>query len=397
VFGKIGTMYATHRGDFFSQALNLQANGDATLSQVKYPQNIQNTTGEAGFRGSFSTGFVKHTLVLSGSRLENTNAYAISFLSGHKTNIYSPTAITQWPTDPGDPVKSAEYALSSVAIADTMHAFDDRVLLILGTRRQRVKETDFNDGVGSTAYDQSAWTPMVGLVVKPLSNLSLYANVIEGLSQGTTVGVDYLNANEVFPPYKSKQIEFGIKWDAGSVTNTLSVFQIKQPGTLVDYSTSPLPTLRLNGEQRNRGIEWTMFGEIAHGVRVLGGVTYTQARLVKTQGGAQDGNEAPGVAPWDANLGVEWDTPWAPGLTLSGRVVNTSSQYVDSGNTIKLPSWTRLDIGARYATRISGKDVVFRAGIRNVFNKRYWEGVPASGYATVGAPRTFMLSATLDF
>jgi len=396
-FAKIGRMYAKHRGDFFSQALNLQANGDATLSQVKYPQNIQTTTGEAGIRGKFNTGRIKHAFVLSGSRLESTNSFAISFLGGQKTNIYAPGAIAQWPADPGDPVKSAKYILSSIAVADTLSALEDRVLLTLGVRRQTVKQTDFNDGVGSTAYDQSAWTPMVGLVVKPIDSFSLYANVIQGLSQGQTVGADYLNVNEVFPPYKSKQIELGAKWDTGNLTNTLSVFQIRQPSTLADYSTSPLPTLRLNGEQRNRGIEWTVFGTVGRGVRILGGVTYIQARLTKTQDGAQDGNEAPGVAPWATNLGIEWDTPWAQGLTLSGRIINTSSQYIDNANTIKLPSWTRVDIGARYATRISGNNIVFRAGVRNVFNKNYWEGVPASGLATVGAPRTFMLSATMDF
>ncbi|MBV6303925.1 TonB-dependent receptor [Candidimonas humi] len=119
--------------------------------------------------------------------------------------------------------------------------------------------------------------------------------------------------------------------------------------------------------------------------------------LTRTQGGAYDGNAAPGAAPWATNLGVEWDMPGVAGLTLSGRVINTSSQYVDNANKLKIPNWTRVDIGARYATKVSATPVVFRAGIHNLFDKNYWEGVNSPGTITLGAPRTFMLSATIDF
>ncbi|MGT2491972.1 TonB-dependent receptor domain-containing protein [Cupriavidus basilensis] len=66
-------------------------------------------------------------------------------------------------------------------------------------------------------YDKSALTPALGLVVKPwTAQVSLYANYIEGLSQGDTVtDVTARNYGQVFAPYKSKQMEAGVKWDAG--------------------------------------------------------------------------------------------------------------------------------------------------------------------------------------
>jgi iron complex outermembrane receptor protein len=70
---------------------------------------------------------------------------------------------------------------------------------------------------------------------------------------------------------------------------------------------------------------------------------------------------------------------------------------VDSANTIRLPSWTRLDLGARYATQLAGKRVVFRASVDNVFDRNYWQGVFFNGSVTLGAPRTFRLSASIDF
>ena len=120
---------------------------------------------------------------------------------------------------------------------------------------------------------------MVGFVVKPWDNtLSLYANYIEGLSQGGTITdpSNPLVAEKTFKPYKSKQYEVGTKWDMGKFKNTLSIYQITKNDLAQDanrnYSES---------EQRNRGIEWTTAGEIVKDIRLLGGVSYLEAEWKK--------------------------------------------------------------------------------------------------------------------
>ncbi|OWT66267.1 TonB-dependent receptor [Candidimonas nitroreducens] len=396
-YAKAGYRHYQYSGYLLSSVYNVQANGDANTLVMQFPYDTHGDSEEIGLRGAFDTGPVRHTLVLSGARQTDYVKDNYSY-NPFTTNIYAPRTPVL-PSESVQPLKDSTMELSSLAVADTLSMFDERVLLTLGVRRQNVETENFdhNSGAMTARYDQGAWTPMLGLVVKPYEHLSLYGNVIEGLSAGATVGNTYQNAGEVFPPYKTKQIEVGAKLETGRVTNTLSLFEIRKPSTLADYSTSPLPTLRLDGEQRNRGIEWNIFGEITPRLRVLGGVTYIQGRLTRTQGGAYDGNEAPGAAPWATNLGVEWDVPGIAGLTLSGRVINTSSQYVDNANKLKIPNWTRVDVGARYATKVSATPVVFRAGIHNLFDKNYWEGVNSPGTITLGAPRTFMLSATIDF
>lgn len=62
-----------------------------------------------------------------------------------------------------------------------------------------------------------------------------------------------------------------------------------------------------------------------------------------------------------ANLGGEWDVPGTNGLTLTSRVVYTSSQYADAANDLEAPSWTRLDLGARYRMVLDERDVTLRA------------------------------------
>lgn len=398
-YAKLGVQRSDFEGPINGWLLNVQANGDATMSTDNGSSFARTKSAETGLRGRFQTGAVSHALALSVSYLNRNNGGALEFASSTQpSNIYRPAPLV-WPVAPADDPKTSETTLSGFALADTLGFMHDRVLLTLGMRRQNVKAMNFDDitGAVTSSYDASAWTPMAGLVVKPTEYLSLYANYIQGLSQGTRVGQNYLNAGEVFPPYKTEQVEAGAKLQTGSFTNTISLFQIARPSTLTDDSTTPLPTLRLNGEQRNRGIEWAIFGELTRGLRMLGGVTYIQAKLTKTQAGLQDGNHAAGVPPWAANLGLDWDVPGLPGLAVNGRVIYTSTQYVNNANSLELSSWTVLDLGARYATKLGGKPVVFRASVDNVFDKNYWASVWSNNALNLGAPRTFRLSASIDF
>lgn len=304
------------------------------------------------------TGPVSHQLVLSTTLLHQDIGRAPTVTGAkYPTNIYHPgKAIIAG--DHGSSDKTGDNTLSSFAVADTLGFLDERVLLTLGVRSQRVRQK-----MSNPSYDERKLTPAVGIVLKPWeAPVSLYANYIEGLTQGGMV-TDQKAANygEQFAPYVAKQMEAGVKWDLGDFTHTLAVFQIDKPSMIYDK-----PSNRYNddGEQRNRGVEWTMFGEIVPSVRLLGGVTYTRAVLSKTANGAMDGNTARGVPAWSANLGAEWDLPGVEGLTLTALGIHSSSQYLDSANQLKIPQWTRYDLGARYATKVLSKDVTLRASLR---------------------------------
>jgi iron complex outermembrane receptor protein len=243
-------------------------------------------------------------------------------------------------------------------------------------------------------------TPAVAIVVKPWGpDVSLYANYVQGLSKGDSVtDTSASNYGQVFAPYKTKQQELGVKWNAGTFTNTLAFFQIDKPMLVTEGSTAK-PTYADGGEKRVRGVEWNTFGELAAGVRVLGGVTYTQGTQVKTSYGRYDGNTAVGAPRWQANAGLEWDTPWVPGVTLSARVQATSSQYADAANKLQIPGWGQLDLGARYATQINGRDVVYRLNVNNVFDKHYYAGSfsDTTPIVTLGPARTVTASASISF
>jgi iron complex outermembrane receptor protein len=81
---------------------------------------------------------------------------------------------------------------------------------------------------------------------------------------------------------------------------------------------------------------------------------------------------------------------------LTARGIYTSSQYLNAANTQELPSWTRLDLGARYVIDGRGKPIVIRANIENVFDANYW-GSASRGFLGLSTPRTFLLSTTFSF
>lgn len=374
--------------------------GTMTNKPYQFPARFESRTAQAGIRGTFDTGPVHHSVSATASWLGLETGTNIFFASSTiSTSLYNPVwgALPLFPgaTDTRPRVSTSD--LSGIALADTLSILDERVQLTLGLRQQYVSTRNYDRATQATiaSYDAHALSPAVGLVVKPIEHLSLYANYIEGLQAGSTAPSTARNAGETFPPYQSKQYEVGIKYDWGRFTTTFSAFQIEQPSALTDPTTL---VYSVGGQQRNRGLELNAFGEVADGVRLLGGVTLMDAILTRTSTATTQGNQAPGVPHIQANLGAEWDTPFIRGLTLTGRVIYTSSQYYDPANKQKLPDWSRFDLGARYTFEgPQGKPITVRAEVLNVGNQNYWAGTSASYGLALGIPRTFLVSTTFDF
>lgn len=310
------------------------------------------------------------------------------------TNLYAPATLPfqDVPAPSSVPTVSKTW-LTGVALADTLSVLDRRLQLTLGLRHQRVQSDNFNaDGGLASRYDQGAWTTLVGLVVRPWQQVSLYANRIEGLSKGDIAPGSASNAGEVFAPYKSRQYEVGARFDQGGMRATISIFQISKPaGELAG------PVFAVNGEQRSRGLEFGLYGEPASNVRLLASAALLDATITRDADAGTAGRSVIGAPSLQVNLGAEWDAAWLPGLTLSGALAYTGRQYVDQANTQSLPAWTRVDLGARYRTTMAGNDATLRLYVRNVFDRRYWAAVDSYGGLAIAEPRTLLMSATVCF
>lgn len=397
-----GARLGEEEATFANPTVN-SSDGDYTASRFDNAREDTVLTGETGLRLSFDTGSVSHrsSVAASAYELDSKNAYIFSSgsISG---NIYnpadqpSPAASGFSGGDLGDPLTTLRTRMYSLALADQLSMFEERFLVTLGGRYQAIEQYgyDYDTGSRNSEYTKSAMTPTLGAVYRVSPAISLYANYIEGLVKGDTApttsgGQTVSNAGETLEPYVTRQGELGMKVDTGDLGGSLSLYQSRKPVAGVD-DDGEFKTLSY---QRNTGAEIMAYGKATRNVTVLGGVSYLHADV--------SGNEAIGSPDTQASLNVEWRVPQLPDLSLNSRVIHTSDQYADTENEQKVPSWTRLDLGARYLVPLGEtRFLTVRARVENVTDSDYWAsagGYPGSGYLTVGAPRTYKLTATVDF
>lgn len=398
LYGAFGLRESNH--DFLRHNVSITNDaGDFTVQPRDFTRDESVRTATAGARYWIHTGPISHEFNLGATYYymdyQNGGARYATGLS----NLYDPidtpvpTQLTRF-----DSKVYTENRFTSIALSDTLGFLKDRVLLTLGGRWQRIKVDDWTDGVkGETGYNETQFSPSAGIVFKVSDQLSLYTSYIQGLSQGKIAPSTSLNEDEIFSPFTSRQIEIGAKLDLGNFALTASAFRIKQPAYETNSTTQIFGP---NGTRENRGIELGLFGEPLAGFRLLGGGMYINSKLTGTRDGTYDGNRAPATPKLNVNLGSEWDIPWVPGLTLTGRGIYTSSQYLDQANSKKIESWERFDVGGRYTFKLHGKSFTVLANIENVLDKRYWASSGASDDSapglTLSTPRSFLLSVSVE-
>jgi iron complex outermembrane receptor protein len=232
-----------------------------------------------------------------------------------------------------------------------------------------------------------------GIVYKATDSLSLYANRIEGLAPGEDAPADATNAGQTYAPGRTKQLEAGIKLDMGTYGANLGVFRIEKPTD--GYRDADDNFIR-DGQQVNKGVELSVFGEPIQGLRLMAGGTRMTSELKNPSDAADEGNHAIGVPTFQLNASVDWDIPGLEGAALNARMLRTGGQYADQANTLSLPTWNRFDAGARYKFKVSEKDLTLRVNVENITDKNYWASANG-GYLTQGEPRLVKFSGTIDF
>lgn len=389
--------------------------GRATITGSDIVHGEDNTSFSAGLNGRLQTGPFSHQIALGATTMwaQQENAYRFYTPTPGNTNIYDhvelpkPTSVRSTGGEMGDPGVTGKTRNRSIALSDTVGVFDDRLLLTYGIRRQQLRVENYtydgttlngeanlaNDGSRTgKPYDKGITTPVYGIVFKATDSVSLYANRIEGLAQGPTASGDVDNIGQAFPPGRTKQLEAGIKLDMQTFGASLAAFRIEKPA---DGFVQGRQYVR-EGEQINKGLELSVFGEPIEGLRLMAGGTRMTSELKNTSGGTNDGNHAIGVPTFQLNASVDWDVPGVPGLALNGRMLRTGGQFVDQANNLSLPTWNRFDAGARYSMKVSEKDLTLRVNVENISNKNYWASANG-GYLTQGDPRMVKFSGTIDF
>ncbi|MGO2506097.1 MAG: TonB-dependent receptor [Psychrobacter alimentarius] len=408
--------YGVRRGDEDNSLANFTVNNvDGTGSIYRFDNAREDKvqSAELGLRGKWQTGKIDHDWVISANLYdqEEKGAFAYDFGNQPTTNLYHPTDYAEVPFtstaffggDLDNPKLTNEKQFQSIALADTFSLFDDKLKTTVGVRHQNIETASYdpNTQAKTDDYNESEWTPSIGIVYQPSLDWSVYGNYIESLAPGkraplTNENGAVTNGGQNLEPYVSKQTEVGVKYDNGVIGSSLAIFRTDEARAYTNDNN----TFTSAGENRHQGAELSVFGSPSENMRLIAGVTYLSAKQKDTGDATLDGNRVIGLPKLQSNVNLEYDLAAVEGLTLTGDIIHTGARYADNANTLKVDGYTTLDLGARYRTVLAGQDVTLKGMVTNVTGEDYWQSVGGYtdfGYLNAGDPTALKVSATFNF
>ncbi|WP_308025763.1 TonB-dependent receptor [Neisseria mucosa] len=419
ITGGIGYNNARYYGNFASPTVTSSGltynSGRARLTDQRFKTLSMNLTA----RGEFETGPVSHNWSTAFDRIDRKRT---TYQGARQTrssvidpSLDIPTQLEKLDSNLGSawsatPSLDTVIKVNSLAVSDTLGFADNKYRLTLGGRFQAVEQKNKLNG---RKADASRFSPMLMAAWVPQPDLVVYGNYMEDL-EPSDIRTDDDGHVTMADPRVSRQFEVGVRKNWGDFVTTLNAFQIKRPGywrgnttSGTDFATRKNAGLAYSGSEqgmeRSRGIEFNTYANLLNNtLRPTFGLMYLQS-TVKDYPNFAD-NLVNGVQVANprviAKAGVEWDTPFAKGLTLNGNVSYFGKSYQDTKKQYAFPSYTLVDVGARYKTKLGKNTLTVSSSVENLFNRNYWQvqrGQYDRSFAVVGMPRTYWLKAELDF
>lgn len=368
--------------------------GSFTRSIVNEPFAIRNKYFQIGLNKTFNVGEVKNDLVLSFDKdwYEARWGNSPSTKGTVTGNLYDGSLNVDFITAQGQKaLYSGDSQFYGWTFADTLSYKKWDATIGVHHHVSRV----FSTSSGVTKTD--ATSPLFALVYKPNENWTIYGNHAESFDAGTLVSTSsYSNpAGSVLDPIKTKSNEIGIKYTNGNIVSALSYFDMKQDAKFEVPVTGQKPLLTLDGENRFKGIEYSISGKVAPKWTVSGGFLYLNSETTKNTSSFLNGKTVLGTPDWSAVLTLEY----APNESMDvwGRMVYTGDApiyHVKQEKELTIPSSTVFDAGIRFRSHINSVPVTYNLTVFNVFNKDYWMPRAGYSYGILSNPRTFYLGAT---
>ncbi|WP_225931143.1 TonB-dependent siderophore receptor [Leptolyngbya sp. 7M] len=274
-------------------------------------------------------------------------------------------------------------------------ALSDRLKLLIGGRYDWLSSDTQGGEPGELSTTESrriqndgAFSPRIGLVYQPSDTVSLYASYSRSFNQ--TIGLS--QDGSAFEPSRGTQYEVGVKTDfLDRLSATLAAYEITKTNVNVADPDDPDFEIQI-GEQRSRGIELEIGGEVLRGWNIIASYAFTNAEISEDPVFA--GNQVGGVPEHQASL---WTTYQIQSGSLEGLGFGLGLFYVgerpgDSSNTQILDGYFRTD-AALYYRRDRFNAAI---NISNLFDSDYALG--GSGvFAVRNEPFTIIGSVSWEF
>lgn len=300
--------------------------------------------------GEATTGALKHRFITGINYRESdstrpTQIYLIDPIDLYQP-VYGPMDLSTLARDRGFTQTDrilAGFVQDRITVAEKWH-------VLAGLRytdaEQSQKTTDFldNNSITRAELGETAWTTQFGLVHDLSDNASLYVSRNEAFvpQQGTTSGRQPLDAEE------SVQYEVGVRVNAGRLNINAAGFIIEKDNMPI---SDPLNAgfLVAQGRARSQGAELTVDGYATSNLYLSAGYGYTDTEVLRTDDATLEGNRFVNVPLHTAALQSRYYLNAVTGLSLGGTVAYVDERPANADNSVSLPAYTRLDLGAYYA------------------------------------------------
>ena len=385
-------------------ANRLQPNGNYGVIPAGSGFDDKSDAARASITRADDFGTVKNALTAAFSygehRIRSYGNAAADKLIG-VTNIYDPVDFPA-PTIAIAPTTDQRIKLSTVIVTDKLDI--GPVTLMGGGVRSNysARVSSVATGAVTSRQQQDKITPLAAVLFRASPAVTAYASYIEALTPGGTAPSTAVNANELLPPFKSKQYELGIKTEPrnGFALNA-ALFRIQEQLSFLNDAN----LFTADGQQRNTGVEVTVAGKITPQLSLFGGASYLDPK-VRNSRSILTGRGI-GVAKGRASLFLSWDVVAVPGLALQGGAYYVS-RYKQQENLpaavaqgfaqeVYVRSNVTFDAGPRYTTAVGNVPLTFRLYGTNLFNKAYWLNPNNNNGLVPGSPRTVRFNVTASF
>ena len=271
--------------------------------------------------------------------------------------------------------------------------------LVLGLRYDEFEIDVFNvealidgepdDVINRSRTDQQV-SPRAGLIYKPRENISIYASYSESfLPRSGEQFADINGDDNVLDTNESTNLEAGVKWDPNpSLSFTASVFEIENSSPQVaDAAPDTLDII----DEEITGLEVQLQGQINDAWLLTAGYSYLTGDDVD-----EFGNDT-GLRPRELpkNTFSVWNSFQATSQFGIGiGLTYQDESFADNGNTVTLPSFTRLDLSAHFDVN---EKLRVQLNIENFTDQLYFPNAHTTNNITVGESINARLSVTGRF
>jgi catecholate siderophore receptor len=236
-------------------------------------------------------------------------------------------------------------------------------------------------------------SPRAGVVFKPVTPLSLYANYsVSYLPSSGDQFSSLTTITEQVKPEKFNNYELGIKWDLHRfLALTAAAYRQNRLNTRATDPNDPTRILQ-TGSQRTDGFEFGLNGNVTRSWSVAGGYAYQDALITSATTNAVAGKRVALVPRHSFSL---WNNyRFVQKLSAGLGIIHHSNSFAAVDNAVVLPAYTRADIGVFYSITERWR---LQGNLENLFDTKYFINADGNNNITPGRPRNVRFGLVARF